>query len=308
MLDLHRLVLLREVKLRGSMTAAARELSYSHSAVSQQLALLEKETGVVLLEKVGRGVKLTAAGEQLVRNTDAILASVEHAETDLAAAHPLPHGTVPVAAFATISRTIMPRALSALSEDYPDLDVRLQLYDPEAAVVRLVSRQVDAVIIDSYPGTEPPTTDGITQTVLGDEPIRGYLPASAGSASAGGGSAGGGSADATLETLRTMKWVMEPRGSASARWALRVCRERGFEPIIAHVSSDLLFHLRMVEEGLAAAFLPDLVVREAGLTVPPSPTLPMDQRRSVVFLVRGGAENNPALLAIRDAVTQALRF
>ncbi|MGO2519940.1 MAG: LysR family transcriptional regulator [Microbacterium sp.] len=292
MLDLHRLVVLREVKLRGSMTAAARELSYSHSAISQQLALLEKETGVTLLEKVGRGVKLTAAGEELVRNTDAILAAVERAETDLASAHSVPHGVVPLAAFATISRTIMPRALSALAEDYPELDVRLQLYDPEAAMIRLVSRQVDAVITDSYPGTEPPTTEGVTQTVLSEDPVRGYLPTWA--------------EDATLETLRTMKWVMEPRGSAAARWAVRVCRERGFEPIIAHESSDLLFHLRMVEQGLAAAFLPDMVVREAGLTVQPSPALPMDQRRSVVFLVRAGAESRPALIAVRDAVAQAL--
>ena len=69
MLDLHRLTLLREIKLTGSMTAAARKLSYSHSAISQQMALLEKETGVTLLERVGRNVKLTSAGEELVRNT-----------------------------------------------------------------------------------------------------------------------------------------------------------------------------------------------------------------------------------------------
>uniref|UniRef100_UPI002629B90D LysR family transcriptional regulator n=1 Tax=Microbacterium sp. TaxID=51671 RepID=UPI002629B90D len=275
MLDLHRLVLLREVKLRGSMTAAARELSYSHSAISQQLALLEKETGVTLLEKVGRGVKLTAAGEELVRNADAILAAVERAETDLASAHSVPHGTVTIAAFATISRTIMPRALSALAAQFPELDVRLQLYDPEAAMIRLASRQVDAVITDSYPGTEPPTTEGITQTVLSEEPIRGYLPEAR---------------DASLDALRTVKWVMEPHGSAAARWALRVCRERGFEPIVAHESSDLLFHLRMVEQGLAAAFLPEMVVREAGLTLPASPALPLDQRRSVVFLARSGTE------------------
>lgn len=292
MLDLHRLVLLREVKLRGSMTAAARELSYSHSAISQQLALLEKETGVILLERVGRNVKLTAAGEELVRNTEAILSSVERAETDLASAHQHPHGTMTVAAFATISRTVMPRALSALNRDFPDLDVRLQLYDPEAAIVRLVSRQVDAVITDSYPGTEPPTTDGVARMMLGEDPVRGYLPASADVA--------------TLDTLRTMKWVMEPRGSAASRWALRVCRERGFEPIVAHESSDLLFHLRMVEQGLAAAFLPDMVVREVGSTIRPDPMLPSDQQRSVVFLVRSGAENRPALLAIRDAVAQTL--
>ncbi|MBK1656601.1 LysR family transcriptional regulator, partial [Allochromatium vinosum] len=88
------------------MTAAARELSYSHSAISQQLAQLEHETGVVLLERVGRGVQLTAAGEELVRNTHAIMAAVERAESDLATSHRHPRGILRVAAFATISRTV----------------------------------------------------------------------------------------------------------------------------------------------------------------------------------------------------------
>ncbi|WP_040165924.1 LysR family transcriptional regulator [Microbacterium gorillae] len=292
MLDLHRLRLLREVKLRGSMSAAARELSYSHSAISQQLALLEKETRVVLLERVGRNVKLTPAGEELVRNTEAILAAVERAESDLASAHERPQGIVTVAAFATISRTVMPRVLSALAEDYPGLDVRLQLHDPEEAVVRLIARQVDAVITDSFPGTEP-DAPGIHATALGDDPVRGYLPA--------------GVTDASPAALRDVRWAMEPRTSAATQWALRVCRERGFEPLVAHESSDLLFHLRMVEAGLAAAFLPDIVLRESGSSLQPSAALPTGEHRGIVFLTRAGSEDRPALTVIRDAVGRALR-
>ena len=292
MLDLHRLTLLREFKLRGSMTAAARELSYSHSAISQQLSLLEKEAGVVLLEKTGRNLKLTAAGEELVRNTEAILAAVERAESDLASAREHPRGVVTVAAFATVSRSVMPTALASLARSYPGLDVRLHRVDPEEATVRLVSRQVDAVISDAFPGTEGAPAAGIHTTRLAEDPVRAYLPDT--------------SAEADFERIRQIRWVMEPRTAASAQWALRVCRERGFEPIVAHESSDLLFHLRLVEQGLAAAFLPDMVLRETGSDLTPSTWLSPGQSRSILYLVRSGSEDHPSLLAVRDATQAAL--
>lgn len=292
MLDLHRLTLLREVKLHGSMSAVARELSYSHSAISQQLGVLEKETGVVLLEKVGRNVRLTPAGEELVRNTEAILAAMERAEADLATSHERPQGVVTVAAFTTISRSIMPVALAQLAQNFPGLDVRLRREDPEQAVMQLVSRQVDAVISDAFPGTRVTYPGGIHTTLIGQDPIRGYLPH--------------GMSFTAVEELRELRWVAEPPDSAASQWALRVCRELGIEPVIAHVSSDLLFHLRMVEQGLAAAFLPDMVVREARSDITPSSWLPADQQRSIQFLVRSGSERSASLTAVREAITQVL--
>jgi DNA-binding transcriptional LysR family regulator len=109
--------------------------------------------------------------------------------------------------------------------------------------------------------------------------------------------------DGDFERIREVRWVMEPAPSAATQWAVRVCRERGFEPLVAHESSDLLFHLRMVEEGLAAAFLPDMVVREAASLLTPSASMPSDQQRSILFLVRAGAERRPQLTAIREAVS-----
>ena len=292
MLDLHRLTLLREVKLHGSMSAAARELGYSHSAISQQLGVLEKETGVALLEKVGRNVRLTPAGEELVRNTDAILAAIERAESDLATAHERAHGVVTIAAFASISRSVMPTAVAELARNFPGLDVRLRREEPEVAVMQLMSRQVDAVVTDAFPGTQGAPDGGIHTTVIGQDPVRGYLPH--------------GVAFDDFDELRTARWVLEPLSAASAQWALRVCRERGIEPNVAHYSSDLLFHLRMVEQGLAAAFLPDMVVREVGSTIEPSSWLPADQR-SIQFVVRSGSENSPALVAVREAIVRAFR-
>lgn len=291
MLDLHRLILLREVKLHGSMSAAARELAYSHSAISQQLGVLEKETGVILLEKVGRNVKLTPAGEELVRNTEAILAAMERAEADLATSHQRAQGVVTVAAFTTISRSVMPSAVAELARDFPHLDVRLRREDPEIAVTQLMSRQVDAVVTDSFPGTQGAPNGGIHTTMIGQDPVRGYLPR--------------GVTFEDFDQLRNVRWVVEPLNSASSQWALRVCRELGIEPVVAHVSSDLLFHVRMVEQGLAAAFLPDMVVREAGSDLVPSSWLPSDQRRSIQYLVRSGSEHSLALRAVREAILRA---
>lgn len=112
--------------------------------------------------------------------------------------------------------------------------------------------------------------------------------------------------DGDLERIRLLPWVMEGHTSGSTQWALRVCRERGFEPVVAHESADLLFHLRMVEQGLAAAFLPDMVLREAGSTLTASSWLPTDQHRSILFLVRDGSQSHPTLVAVREAVATAL--
>lgn len=297
MLDLRRLVILRELKLHGTMSAAARELSYTHSAVSQQLAMLEREAGVRLLEKSGRNVRLTPAGEELVANTDAILAAMERAESALAESHRRPKGVVRLAAFTTISRIFLPDALLRLSEEYPDLDVRVTRADPEVAVTMLLSRQVDVVLADAYPGTESTATSGVTVAPLAEDPVRAYLP---------DGSVADGSGRDGSVPLAQVRWVMEPQGSAAAQWALRVCRERGFEPLVAHTTSDLLFHLRMVEHGLAAAFLPDTVLREAGVELEPSREFPVDQRRSIHLLMRAGSEAHPAHIAVRAAIAAAI--
>lgn len=292
MLDLTRLLMLRAVALHGSITAAARELSYSHSAVSQQLSLLERETGAVLLERVGRTARLTPVGRELVQNTEAVLAALEHAEAELAAAREQPRGVITVAVYTSIGRIVMPTALQRLAEEHPGLEVRLRRADPEEAVLRLVSRQVDAVVTDTFPGTQLSPTGAIEASVIGRDPVRGYLPERF--------------ANASFQEMQGMPWVMERREAPSTEWALRVCRELGLEPVVAHESSDLLFHLRLVEAGLAAAFLPDLVVREAGSALEPSPLLPANEERDILLLVRSGAGAHPWFGVVRDAIAAAL--
>lgn len=292
MLDLNRLVMLRAVAMHGSITAAARELAYTHSAISQQLSLLERETGTALLEKVGRTARLTPVGLELVRNTEAVLAAMEHAETELAASHHQPRGIMTVAVYSSIARLVMPAALRTLMHEQPGLEVRLRRLDPQEAVMQLVGRRVDAVIVDTFSGTQLAPAGVIDAAEIGRDPVRGYLPEF--------------HAAGSIEQLNELPWVMEPADAPSTQWAMRVCREAGIEPRVVHESSDMLFHLRMVEAGLAAAFLPDLVVREARSRIAPAPQLPIEPERRIVLLTRTGAAEHPAFRAVRTAVSAAL--
>lgn len=291
MLDVRRLVLLREVHLRGSITAAARALSYTHSAISQQLALLEKEAGVPLLEKVGRGVRLTPAAEELAQHAGEILLILERAEADLASTDDQVRGTLRLAAFSTISRSAIPELVRTLRERHPALDVRFRQVEPEEGLLLLSSRRLDVLVVDSYPGTATPVPEGLEAEVLTDDPIHAYLPRA--------------TDDGPPDPGR-VRWVLEPSGTESHAWGRRVCREHGFEPDIAYESDDLLFHLRMVEAGLAAAFLPDLVVRESGTTLTRAPSLELDQSRTISMICRSGAQRRPAIRACRDALAEVL--
>jgi DNA-binding transcriptional LysR family regulator len=292
MLDVRRLVLLREVHLRGSITAAARALSYTHSAVSQQLALLEKEAGVTLLEKVGRGVQLTPAAEELVQHTSEILLVLERAEADLATSEAQVRGTLRLAAFSTISRYAIPQLIETLDDRHPALDVRFRQVEPEEGLLLLSSRRLDVLVVDSYPGTTTPVPEGLQAELLTHDPIHAYLPHRP--------------SDPAAADLTGVRWVLEPSGTESHAWGRRVCQEHGFEPDVAYESDDLLFHLRMVEAGLAAAFLPDLLVREAGATLTPSTLLDLDQRRSISMIYRSGSRRRPAIGACRDAFVDVL--
>jgi molybdate transport repressor ModE-like protein len=293
MLDVHRMVLLREVHLRGSITAAARALSYTHSAVSQQLSLLQKEAGVALLEKAGRGVRLTSAARELVHHADAILTILEHAESDLAVSATQVRGILRLGAFTTISRSTVPAVIGALRSRHPALDVRFRQVEPEEGLLLLSSRGIDVLVADSYPGVSGTVPGDLHANPLTGDPVRAYLPA--------------GAEGSTVAGLKALRWVLEPAGSEAHAWVLQVCRERGFEPDVAYESVDLLFHLRMVQAGLAAAFLPDLLVREEKARLESAPLLDTGQHRRIWLVCRSGAERRPAVIACREAFLHQLR-
>ncbi|MFC6884969.1 LysR family transcriptional regulator [Actinomadura yumaensis] len=297
MLDLHRLRLLRELKHRGTLAAVAAALSYSPSSISQQLSVLEQEAGVPLLEPVGRRVRLTAQAEILVAHTEAVLERLERAEADLAASLEGISGVLRVAAFQTAALALVPATLTRLREAHPGLRVEITQTEPETALPALVARDFDLVIAEEYPDDPAARPAEIEQAELCRDELRLAVPRSALRRLDGPG--------ASLERLADHPWVMEPAGTASRRWATTLCRRAGFEPDVRFESTDLLLHLRLVEEGHAAAFLPDLVWdgRTASVALRP---LPEEQGvRRLFTAVRRGSGRHPAVRAYRDALLAA---
>lgn len=288
MLDLHRLRLLRELKYRGTLAAVAEALSYSPSSISQQLAVLEKEAGVRLLEPVGRRVRLTDQAEILVAHTEAVLERLERAEAELAASLTDITGVLRVAAFQTAALALIPSALTLLRQAHPMLRVQVTQTEPETALPALQARDFDLVIAEEYPGNPHPRPAEIELEDLCHDEIRLAHPL-----------------DVPYEALADHPWVMEPAGSASRRWATTICRAAGYEPDVRYESSDLLLHLRLVEQGHAAAFLPDLVWagrKASGVRLRELP--PEQSRRLLSTAVRRGSGGHPAIRACREALIQ----
>ncbi|MFF7238811.1 LysR family transcriptional regulator [Streptomyces collinus] len=299
MFDLHRLRLLRELKHRGTLAAVAAALSYAPSSVSQQLSQLESEVGVPLLEPVGRRVRLTEQAEILVAHTEAVLERLERAEADIATSLTDLTGTLRVASFQTAALTLVPTALGLLRDLHPHLRVHVTHMEPERALSALQARDFDLVLAEEYPGNLDPRPAELEQEDLLDDPLRLAVP---------GAGAGPGTETpmAALRSLADHPWVMEPEGTAARRWAMSLCRSAGFEPDVRFETTDLLFHLRLVEQDHAAAFLPDLLWNGRQATVALRP-LPRGQRTRRIFtVVRRGRSRHPAVLACRAALLRAV--
>src|SRR5919199_1459899 len=175
MLDVRRMRVLREVAIRGSFSAAAEALSFTQSAVSQQIAALEREAGTVLVRRSARGVRLTEAGEALVRHTEAILARLAEAEAELEAIAGLRGGRLRLAAFESAGSTLMPLAIAAFRERHPAVELSMTLAEPEDSLPQLRAGELDvALTFDSRPTAE--RIDGIALEHLLEDPMYLVLP------------------------------------------------------------------------------------------------------------------------------------
>ncbi|MDU0287811.1 LysR family transcriptional regulator [Saccharothrix longispora] len=293
-LDVHRLRLLREVQRLGTLAAVARALSYSPSAISQQLAQLEAEAGVPLLEPVGRGVRLTEQARVLVRHTEAILHRLELARAELAASLDEVAGTLRVASFQTVVLALVPTALTELAQRHPGLRVEITHRDPDAAYAGLLARDHDIVLGEEYPGLPAPPDPGVETEDLAHDELRLALPAR------------GPHRRATTRPadLAAIPWVLEPPDTPPGRWALTACRTMGFEPDVRFESPDVLLQVHLVEKGLAAALLPDLLWtdRVHGVRLRRLPSRP---HRRLFTAVRSGATTHPAVRVFREALHRA---
>jgi DNA-binding transcriptional LysR family regulator len=289
MLDVRRLRLLREVALRGSITRAADALSYTPSAVSQQLAVLERECGIALVEREGRGIRLTGPARSLVTRTDRILEELESARADLEAWAADLVGPLRIAAFPTASRAVLPRALVALKATHPGLEPALVEAEPEASLSAVGLGTVDAAVAHEYDLFPERDTHGLHRTELFTDPL--FLVEAEGSGE-----------PVRLADYAARRWILPPPDTACGRLVERACGLAGFEPQPLATSYDFGVACALAAAGHGVALVPQLALDPlpAGIVARPVADVPV--RRRVFAAVRAGAERRPAVAALLDAL------
>jgi DNA-binding transcriptional LysR family regulator len=297
MLDLRRLRLLRELHERGTIAAVADALQFTPSAVSQGLATLERETGVALLERAGRGVRLTDAAVVLVGHADALLERAALAEADLAAASGDVAGRARIAGFQSVALHLAIPAMAALARDAPRLRCEFVEAEPEQALPMLALGDVDLVLGDEWQPGGWRMPAGLERHELLRDPVGVVLPADHPAASA----------DAVeLARLADAPWAT---GYAVMGWeqmVQRTCRELGgFEPDIRHRVNDVTIAVALVAGGLAVTMLPELVRADRVPGVVLRPFAERPAHRQIFAVTRETDAARPSTQALLTAIHAA---
>lgn len=303
MLNVGRLRVLREVAYRGSFSAAAEALSYTQSAVSQQIAALEAETGLALLQRHPRGVSLTAAGQTLMGHADAVLADLDAAEVALAQIAGLRGGRLRMASFPSAGATLMPLAIATFRERHPQVELTLIEGEPDEIAPRLRAGELDLALLFEFDDTAVSRgagtlTAGLSRIELLEDPLYLALPREHRLAAR---------KRLRLEDLRGEAWVQTSADSACARHVVRSCHAAGFEPHVSFASDDYQTVQGLVAAGVGVALIPELalsVVREdvAIRTLSPAPPV-----RQVIAATPAGARLVPAAPAMLGILEGAAR-
>jgi DNA-binding transcriptional LysR family regulator len=251
MLDPRRLTVLREFAARGTIAGAADALAFTPSAVSQQLAQLQREAGVELFRKVGRRLELTDAGRTLVARADELLARIEEIDAELAAQAEEVAGTVRVGAFQTAASAIVIPALDRIAERHPRLRVELMESDAEESLPMLERGGFDVAIAEEYEHAPRPRSALLHREYLAPDEMVLALPRDHPSARS--------NRPARLAELHATEWVAPRSDTAFGDMFVRVCRSiGGFEPRIRHRVQELALLLDFVASGAAVALVPAL--------------------------------------------------
>jgi len=296
MLDLRRLRLLRELHERGTIAAVADALQFTPSAVSQQLAMLEREAGVALLQRAGRGVRLTDAALVLVGHADALLERAALAEADLAAAAGTVAGRGRIAGFQSVALRLALPAMEALARDAPRLRCELIEAEPEQALPALALGDVDLVIGDEWQHLPWRLPVGLQRHELLDDPVHLILPARHPVARRH-------KRAVPLAELAGAAWTTGHAGMGWEEMTQRTCREHGgFEPDIRHRTNDATVSLALVARGMAVTLLPDLVLpdRHPGVVVRAVAEAPVS--RAIVAVTRAADAERPSTQALLAAI------
>ncbi len=297
MLDVRRLRVLHAVSGYGSVTAAAAALGYSAPAVSQQLAALEREVGMRLTERAGRGVELTPAAVILVGHTDALLARLDAAEADLAALHDQIAGRVALAAFPSVAASLVPAAWAALADSAPQVRLDLTEMEPEESLPAMLRNETDVAVAHEYDLLPRPLDPLFERRELLDDPVVLAIPADSTLSQAGLG-------PVPLATLAGQPFLAPRQGTSCAEMIQRACARAGFVPRVVARASDFQVLLSLVAAGAGVTLVPGLAAR----WLPPRVRLvpPADPVTRRVFTVsRRGGDRKPAVRVVLDALSAA---
>jgi len=296
MLDLERLRALHAVARYGTVSAAADVLHVTTSAVSQQVAKLERETGQKLLERKGRGVRLTDAAEILVGHADRILSLVEVAKADLEAYCGAAVGELSVAAFPTAIRGLVAAALARLRDDHPQLRIRVREADPSDSMPLVARGELDIAIVQDWNNEPLALPEGLVKGILCDDVADLVLPA---------GHPLAGNDIVELKELAGDPWIASTPGTICAAWLTSTLRATDSEPRIEHMAYEYQSQLALVAVGLGAAILPRLGRCEVPDGVRVLPIRPRLVRR-IYAIWRAEAARRPAIRAAVEAFRAAV--
>jgi DNA-binding transcriptional LysR family regulator len=285
MLSLVHLKVLAAVGRHGSVTEAASELHYSQPSVSHHLSRLEAATGVKLVQRIGRGIRLTPEGQLLANRATEILGRVEAATNELAAQVGLQVGRVRLAANASTLSTIVPKAASSLTQAHPGLQLSPIDRHPVEALQMLRHGEIDVALVFRY-ADAPVDDEGYRLVHLGDDPI--YLISQR--------------PDDSLAKHRHAAWI---GGCDRCQDELNaVCRQEGFTPRIASLSDDMVVVQALVAAGIGVATLPGLALQAHRRPDIHATELTGFQRK-IYAATYGDPPDPPAVAAVLAALTEA---
>jgi DNA-binding transcriptional LysR family regulator len=251
MLDVRRMKILREVAAHGSFSAAAEALAYTQSAISQQIAALEREVGTKLVERNARGVWLTDAGEALVRHTEAVLTNLAEAEAELEAIAGIRGGRVRLASFQTAGSAIVPQTIATFRVRHPGVELSLIEAEPHEAIPALRAGELDVAIVVEPNGITEDNGSGLDRMPLLDDPMYVALPLEHELVK---------KVRVRIKDLAAEQWINPPLTYACSGFVMRACAAAGFEPHVTFETDDYLAVQGLVAAGVGIALIPELAL------------------------------------------------
>ena len=292
MYDVRRLRMLLEIHERGTLTAAAKTLHLTSSAISQQISVLEKEAGTPLIQKVGRGVQLTTAGLVLVEGARTVLQEFDAMKTRIESLTGEARGIVRIAIFQSASLALLPGALEYLQKHHPTVQLHAMQIEPEIGLNLTKSRQFDLTIAEAYPNHFIPEIPELSYELLTEDQLNIIAPLQVEAND--------------LADAYDLRWVFENTGNTSRQWAINLCRASGFEPQIDFDIDDVITHLHLVRAGYAAAIIPQFIAQSSGgLNGVKILRTPEEHFRKIYMVTRRESQDQLSIAAVRDALKWA---